>query len=396
MHSDPSSPVYKSTSGNCLGPFFAADFHVTAWGTGNRIGGLQIEESAMCVRSCSTVIAAATMLFASASGAVCPAEGFYKYVGNKAIDGFCDYDNIPDAISYAGTTPCRVNIVITSSHTYTAQALDINNLSVSLIGSGMACGNKPALCDLVSGCGGGGVPPAPPVTLGGNGSASVIYVHGTSHVTVQSLEITGGSTDYGGGIHFSGAGWLNVVDSIFAFNDAAYGGAIQFNGSGGNATLTLGAGTIIEENNASADGGGIQINGTARLFALEPFTFIAYNHAPNGQGGGIAVVGPARADIGSPGYNGAPAIEYNDAQFGGGISAIAGTSSTGLGATVRLFTTDPNNPVQISNNTATANGGAIYLKAFEAYLSAGYSTACAFNYRIDNNIAAEGAAIYLD
>ena len=351
----------------------------------------------MCVRSCFTAIAAASMLFASASDAVCPAEGFYRYVGNKAIDGVCDYDNIPDAISYAGTTTCRVNIVITSSHTYTAQALDINNLSVSLIGSGMACGNKPTLCDLVSGCGGGGVPPTPPVTLDGNGSSSVIYIHGTSHVTVQSLEITGGSTDYGGGIHFSGVGWLNVVDSIIVFNDAAYGGAIQFNGSGGDATLTLGAGTIIEENNASADGGGIQINGTARLFALEPYTYVGYNHATSGHGGGIAVVGPARADIGSPGFNGAPIIDSNDAASGGGISATGGSDSS-LDVTVRVFTTDSNNPVQISNNTASANGGAIYLKPVQNALSNvySYSTACAFNYRINHNIAAEGAAIYLD
>jgi hypothetical protein len=37
-------------------------------------------------------------------------------------------------------------------------------------------------------------------------------------------------------------------------------------------------------------------------------TLIGYNHAPNGSGGGIEVVGPARADIGSSGYNGSAVI----------------------------------------------------------------------------------------
>ena len=151
----------------------------------------------------------------------------------------------------------------------------------------------------------------PERALRGTGFASVIYIHGSSSVTLESLKLTEGvGTDFGGGIHFTGTGSLTLIDSTITNNGATFGAGIQFNGSGGNATLTLGVGTIIEQNTATSDGGGIHINGSARLFALAPYTSVDSNSASHGYGGGIAVIGPARADIGSPGYNGA-AISYN-------------------------------------------------------------------------------------
>ncbi|MGA9420743.1 MAG: hypothetical protein WBW61_00140, partial [Rhodanobacteraceae bacterium] len=115
--------------------------------------------------------------------------------------------------------------------------------------------------------------------------------------------------------------------------------------------------------------------------------------APNGYGGGIEVLGPARADIGSPGYNGSAVIQFNDAQYGGGIAALA-VNDSDQDAIVRVFTTDANNPVQIADNGASATGGGVYLKPNSG--SSSGSTLCAYDFRMHDNVAQEGAAIYAD
>ncbi|MGA8277645.1 MAG: hypothetical protein WB784_05560, partial [Rhodanobacteraceae bacterium] len=127
-----------------------------------------------------------------------------------------------------------------------------------------------------------------------------------------------------------------------------------------------------------------------------PNTLIGFNHAPNGYGGGIEVLGPARADIGSPGYNGSAVIQFNGAQYGGGIAVLAINNQQD--AVVRLFTTDPQNPVQIANNDASSKGGGIYLKSYIQFMpfELASATGCAFNYRINDNAAADGTAIYAD
>jgi predicted outer membrane repeat protein len=335
------------------------------------------------------------------AAALCPVSGFYRYVGDTASDGQCTDNDIQTAINNASTT-CRTNIVITAEHTYTTQALEISNKTISLQGAanGAPCNFKPPVCDPGVGCGVGGGTTGPAIILHGNGSASVLYVHGNSNVTLQSLELTGGGgIDYGGGVHFSGTGSLTLVDSTITNNSATYGGGIQFNGSGGNATLTLGADTILDENTASTDGGGIQINGTARLFALASNIFIGYNHAPNGTGGGVAVVGPAGASIGSAGYNTGPVLQFNDAAYGGGISVVGGPDN-GLDAFAQFFTVDPSNPVQISDNTAALKGGALYTKGFISNVLGKIAQATANVYlcefRMNDNVAADGAAIYQD
>jgi hypothetical protein len=322
----------------------------------------------------------------------------YRYVGDTASDPKCTDNDIQSAIN--NTTCPNTIIVITREHIWGGQALDINSKSLTLVGvgDGVTCGSAPISCDPTVGCGGGGgVTAAPNVTLTGNNAASVIYIHGNSGVTLESLFITGGGgTDYGGGIHFSGAGSLTVVGSTIQANAAGVeGGGIQFNGSGGDATLTLGAGTIIYNNASGGDGGGIHINGTAHLVANQPYTLISGNQATS-HGGGLHVVGPARADIGSPGYNGAPVIQFNTAAAGGGIGIDAGQNDAD--AHVRLFTVDANNPVQVSNNRASNAGGAIWMHPFVSGIS---NTSvnpylCAFEFRMDNNAAPEGSAIYAD
>jgi len=232
----------------------------------------------------------------------------------------------------------------------------------------------------------------------GGPNTSVFTITGTSSVSFTNLEIREGhSSGQGGGINFYGTGTVTLTNTSVLANTAVNGGGINFNGAGAS-ELRLNHDTVIGGNTATAGGGGIRIEGNARLFVLAPETFIANNHT-NGYGGGVLVIGPARADIGSPGYSGVAVIYNNEATRGGGISVNAGTGGQGLDAKLRLFSTDANFPVRISNNVAHGIGGGIYLQPYVSSAvenDKGYADMCGSNFRIDTNLALQGVAIYAD
>ena len=103
----------------------------------------------------------------------------------------------------------------------------------------------------------------------------MIHLDGQNSVALLNLTIQHGAAAYnanGGGIYFSGTGALTLTNSVVQSNYAGYGGGIYFDGSGGNATLTLDTLTFIIGNEAQFSGGGIRVDGTARLFALQDQT----------------------------------------------------------------------------------------------------------------------------
>lgn len=334
------------------------------------------------------------LLAANNASAFCLPMVHYVNVGAATGTGtgcnyvYADLQTAIDNVACSNTV-----ISIAGGVTLANVALEINNktnLTIVGLGAGTTCNSPPPVCDPEVGCGGGGgAPPNPNVRLEGTGGSSVFYIHGNSSVTLESLELTKGGGSFGGGVHFTGTGALTLVNTKVDNNDATYGAGIRFNGSGGDATLALGAGTLIQLNTASGNGGGILVDGSARLFALQPYTQISFNHAANGLGGGIEIEGPALADIGSPGYNGSPVVYGNDAEYGGGISIYSHDTSVGA---ARLFTTDPTAPVAVSNNSASHTGGGIYLQPNSEYTP----YLCAYDFRIDDNAAQEGSAIYGD
>ena len=302
-------------------------------------------------------------------------------------DGRCGFSTIQAAVDWAATHPGPA-IFVSTNATYTAQAIVINNQDVAIFGGFTNCSDflSPSGKTTVSGAGNGG-------------QDSVFFITGTSNVILSNLSITGGnlpSNKTGGGISFVGNGSLTIAESSVFNNSAGFGGGINMNGSGGSATLTIGANMFITGNTAQDSGGGIRVEGTTRLFMLDDGIFVAQNQAINGNGGGLQVVGPARADIGSPGAGTAGVINDNSAVNGGGVSVDAG-QNTGQDATLRLFSTDATRLARISNNAASNIGGGIYLKphtlSFSRYVLA---SVCAHDYRIDGNVAMEGAAIYAD
>ena len=315
----------------------------------------------------------------------------------------CQYNDIQSAINAVGECPTVIDI--TREHTYTHQHLRIDNkpnLTLQGWGDGVTCAMIPGNLDFPPYAAPDSTQPLVNLDGSSDGGGSVLYVTGSSNVGLHNLTVLRGANlgnddnnSVGGGIHFDGQGSLYFTRSTVSYNEAGFGGGIDVNGSSGPAALTLDANTLVISNTADTSGGGIRVRGNARLYALKPGTLIGYNHAPNGYGGGIEVLGPARADIGSPGYGGLAAIYGNDAAYGGGMDILNfGDSAAAL---VRMFTTDANNPVQVSGNFASHTGGAFYLRPYEAIGSAGGAAVlCANDFRIDDNAAQEGAAIYAD
>jgi hypothetical protein len=328
------------------------------------------------------------------AAACLPDVPHYRYVGDMDSDAQCTDNDIQSAINHA-TCPATT-IVLTSEHTYTAQHLEIDGKSLTLTATTLGCG-PPGLCD--GDC--PSTPTAPLITISGSGHSgdSVLWIHGNSNVTLRYLTISDGNNldganpTYGGGIHFDGTGSLTLDTTTVSNNTAMYGGGIQFSGNGGFAGLKLGPRTQILGNTAAASGGGIRLSGEAYMSALDDYSTIFNNHAPNGYGGGLNVVGPAHADLASPGYAGSGILSHNDAQYGGGIAITGGDDANEHGE-VQLFTVDPQRPVRIDNNFASASGGGIYLKAYFSVLSR-YRNAhlCAYDFRVDHNGAPEGGAI---
>ena len=322
-------------------------------------------------------------------------------VGNKVADPSCNYGTIQAAIS-AATCPAGTKIILNSSGDYTDQHLTITNQNISLIGRANTpkCNTLQGACGINFPC-----PQAPLRTIQGN-----IKVRGTSNVTIQYLDITQGhgvadshGTTYGGGIDYAATGELHLDTTTIDYNTAYNGGGIRFQGYGGHADLYLHRHTQIDNNTATngGSGGGIRVEGDATLHADEPNTTIHDNTAAD-KGGGIAIVGPASAHIGSSGdfLLGRVGVVYNNhAHYGGGIAVIA--QSTGS-AEVDLFPTDPANPVVIENNSAyQGGGGGVYLVPYiytqgDGAVPVNPAVLHMEGAHIDYNAAKEGAGIYAD
>jgi hypothetical protein len=342
-----------------------------------------------------STLAGLTLTVAQVVSADCLPVAYKRYVGNTTTDNQCTDNDIQSAINISA---CPTTIYVSNERAWTGQHLDINNRNITIVGRSGGCG--PQACD------GGGciVPDIPEVIVDGVGHSgdSVMYIHGSSNVTLKSLDIrngtniNGAANTYGGGIHFDGNGSL-VLDTVWVRNNSArYGGGINFNGNGGFAGMTVLANTRVLNNTAVNSGGGVRVTGNAFMSMLYDNTAVWFNHAPNGFGGGINVVGPARVDLASPGQSNVGVIYSNDAKNGGGIAVTSG-SSNNEDASLQLYTVDPARPVRIQGNFASSSGGGIYLKSYIGFPPAlNYAAVCAFDFRIDFNAAPEGSAIHAD
>jgi hypothetical protein len=312
-------------------------------------------------------------------------------------DGACTHSDIDSAL---GAVPAsgfhEVRIAIPSLN---AQAVHITGRGVTVRGGYASCSAATST----------GV-----TTLSGQGGAqdSVVTIRGSGNdVLLERLNLIRGDEvhdGYGGGLDFKGSGYVTLRDVAVSQNYAGYGGGISVIADGGSAQLRLEAGSVIQLNTAQFSGGGVRLEGDAYMSMLGINSIITgnevigidpTNNQPlHGEGGGLQVIAPAIADIGSPGI-GNGTIVANTARYGGGIAINA--TDRGVDGRVNLFTTDRAQPVRIYGNRATGAGGGIYAGAANNWPIGGLpyhsvGRLCALDTRIDSNIAPEGSAIYLD
>ena len=306
----------------------------------------------------------------------------------------CTHSTIQAAVDAANANPGVDHIILTRSVNYTQQAIKIQQAQpLTLTGGYAACADNAPSGERT-------------IVRGNGGSANSVFTvePGSSDVLFDNLFITGGddsTNNYGGGIDFSGSGNLTLNNVTLTQNTAGYGGGLAARGTGPDATILLLGENIITSNVATKDGGGVHLRGTVTLYSLEPNTAIWLNRATglanvpsgiyHGYGGGMAVVGPAKAYIGSSGY-GLGAVYGNTARAGGGIAAL---TDSGNYSDVYLFTTDPTKPQKVSDNRATDVGGAFYSDATaEGFLGPqGYISL--WDTTVQNNSAPIGSIAYL-
>ncbi len=294
-------------------------------------------------------------------------------------DASCQFSSIQDAIDAAAAHPGGDDVWIAMNGIYTDQQLVVTDQDVNIQGGFTDCSDFDQDTALT--------------TIGGTSGHSVIEIEGTSHVYINNLEIAGATMDgnhRGGGIYFGGEGSLILQTTWVHNNEAGYGGGIDMNPTAAS-TLTLLSSTTISGNRALTAGGGIRIEGLTTLnVATAPGELPLYIEANTargdndvGYGGGIEVLGPAVANIGSA------SIDQNTSPYGAGIAAIG----TDRGPPeVNLFTSDPGAPVSVHDNAASGTGGGVFLKPFGPF----FAQLCAQDFVLSGNTAANGAALYED
>jgi hypothetical protein len=314
-----------------------------------------------------------------------PTLAFAFNVYRVGGDDACGYPSIQAAVDAAKASPGADYVWLAMNRSYQAEHVLVDNDTdgVIIVGGLVDCNDNDVDTATTT------------VSGAGNGGNAVFTMRGNSSVLLQNLFITAADRNgdaNGGGIDFDGSGFLGLRLSDVSLNSAGYGGGINAKGDGGHLDVVLEDNTLILNNTAVTSGGGVRVEGDTRLYALQPQTWIGLNHADGGYGGGIEVIGPARADIGSPGYNGVGVVSSNSAQYGGGISLNEDTIEEG--SVVRILTMDANHPTQVSNNFASATGGGVYLGSSNG--NDRHIFLCLFYFRMNDNVAQEGTAIYAE
>lgn len=170
------------------------------------------------------------------------------------------------------------------------------------------------------------------------------------NLTVQNCDFRKNEAAMKGGAIFFDGGTLAVINSEFTFNYAELGGAVSIGASAGFVSMTD---TTVQLNKASAQGGGIYIEGATGQFP----TTVVLSHVT---------------------------VELNEAQtYGGGICVVnngAGADLT-LAANTRIEKNQARNP---DPELATLGGG-IYF---------GRGTLRATGVTIGSNSAASGTGMY--
>ncbi len=309
----------------------------------------------------------------------------------------CTHASIQSALDAAAAAPGNDTVLITRSASWTAQAL-----VTSVAGETLELrGGYPSCAD-ASGDGGR------TTISGAGGSAASVLRIGTqtaqARVNLVDLELSGGdavgttATGNGGGLYFSGPGQLQTLRTLISGNRATRGGGIHVAGSNGVSRIVLGAGSQVIGNTASSDGGGIYLDqAVLEMHAADSLLFNNEAEGSDGRGYGGALLiraaaHSASASLRGAGANGLAKVQGNRARYGGGAAVLADPGS----GEVALLEAAASQRTAFQSNSAEVAGGAIYLRPFDSSQSNQLARARLANVRVFDNIAPDGAAVYVD
>ena len=243
-------------------------------------------------------------------------------------------------------------------------------------------------------------------TLTGTGTETVVKISGENlNIIVKDGTITGGSTDYGGGVNIQNvAGTVTLDNCTITKNEASNAGGEIYIASSGTVKIKNGK---ITENTATNSGAGIYVtcgvdrNKDGNLSCVLDGVMIETNTS-NSTGGGIVASGnhPDAAMVTVEMEDGT-SISHNTAKtsldgYGGGGVYITGSATRFImnggtisdnealcGAGIHSATRDglEINGGSIVDNVATGDGGGIYVRRY------------AFKDKYDKLLVANGAIV---
>lgn len=192
-------------------------------------------------------------------------------------------------------------------------------------------------------------------------SGPVMRVDGLSArtaVTLRRLSLRGGAGSTGHGLLVRHADVVLDAITLTGNSGASLGGGLRVDGSGLGASARLQGGSVVSDNSAAQDGGGIHCGHGGTLHLASDSSVV--NNTAGLNGGGIAFNGcTASINAGGSGFAGLLLnIGFNSAAQGGGLSLASTLGPTQVVLGADLGAGDPR-PLVI-NNTASNQGGGIF------------------------------------
>ena len=248
------------------------------------------------------------------------------------------------------------------------------------ISGGEIKGNKAATADEGMLASGGGIYATGTVSMAGGSvegntaaSGGGLYVPENARFSITGGSFTGNSAVNGGGVYADGSVTLSNNKATISGNTAsANGGGVYVSENG---SFTLSAGSIGEsgKENTAVNGGGVYLAGKAQLIGGS----IIYNTTTeDGSGGGLYIAGVPGVELSGT------EVSYNHAANGGGVY-VNKPQSGGTDDDFTLFLTKG----AVANNTASGNGGGVYLTPGVSFSMTGGA--------LDANAAQNGGGVYV-
>ena len=310
----------------------------------------------------------------------------------------CDETSIQTAINIAKFDPNIDEIRVATNGIYNENII-IGNQSIIIRGGYVDCAsavieNPPSRSGQTT------------ITGVVNAGSPVIRITGDSEqhsIVLDSLSITGGTvnlaSDYTGGGISAFNSWSNIeiINSNISGNTGAAGGGLAiFEGAG--FTLVNITDTLIFSNSAAL-GGGVLCSGTESSIRMQGASGVSLNNATIGQGGGLYMTegcdftSYSGTDGTGGGFNIQGILGNTAVGNGGGIYAKLASQITLYGhqnCAVQPCIGNNTSPASLTSNHSDIDGGGVYLTGFNTALKiyAGLVNG--------NTASGDGGAIYVD